>query len=107
MTRSAPACDRRRDRLDRPVAAADLEREAAGRRDALDEVERRRAAERAVEVDEVEPAGPLVAEAPGELDRVAALDRHRLAPALRQAHDAALEDVDGGDDVEGLVLILC
>ena len=70
------------DRASRAVAAADLERKPAGRGDALDEPERRRAVERAVEVDEMEAPRALVAEPPGELDGVAALDRDGLAPAL-------------------------
>ena len=103
MTRSAPAASATRSRRScgsrrRPGP------EAAGRGDALDEAERRAPGEGAVEIDEVEAAGALVAEPPRELDRVAALDRHRLAAALREPDDAALEDVDRRDDVEVVVL---
>ena len=82
MTRSAPAASAAAIELVGAVAAADLERKAAGRRDPLDEPERRRAAERPVEVDEVQAARSLVAEAAGELDGIASLDRDRLAPSL-------------------------
>ena len=92
--------ERRRDRVDRAIAAADLERQAAGGGDPLDEIERGYSAERTVEVDEVEATRALVAEAPSELDRVAALDRDGLSPALGEPDDASFEDVDGRDDFE-------
>ena len=97
-----PGGERRRDRFVGAVAAADLEREAAGRCDPLDEPERRRAAEGAVEIDEVEAAGTLVAEPPGELDGVAALDRDGLAASLREPDDAAVENVDRREELEVL-----
>ena len=97
--------ERRGDRIERAVATADLEWQAAGRRDPLDELERRRAAERAVEVDEVEAARTFVAEAPRELDGIAALDRDRLAPPLRKPHDPSLEDVDRGRHLELSVVL--
>ena len=87
--------ERRRDRVVRAVAAAHLKRQASRGGDSLDEVERRHAAEGAVEVDEVESARALVAEPPCELDRVAALDRHRLPAPLREPHDTPFEHVDG------------
>ena len=102
MTRSAPAAIAVRDRTFGPIAAADLEREPARRRDALDETERRHAAERAVEIDEVEPPCSLVAEPPRELDRVAALDRYRLATPLVEADDAPFEHVDCRQYIEVL-----
>ena len=92
--------ERRRDRIERAVPTADLEWKPAGRRDPLDELERRRAAERAVEVDEVEAARTLVAEPAGELDGIAPLDRDRLASALRKPHDPSLEHVDRGKNIE-------
>src|SRR6185312_3135489 len=76
---------RRRDRLEAPVAASDLERRTAGFRQALDELEARHAGERAVEVDEMEAVGALRCEATGELDRIAALERYRLPPASRES----------------------
>ena len=82
MTRSAPAAIAAAIALVGAVAAADLEREPAGRGDTLDEPERRRAVECSVEIDEVEAPRALVAEPPGQLDRVAALDRDGLATAL-------------------------
>ena len=75
----------RRDRSSRPVAAADLKREPARRCDALDELERGRAGESPVEVDEVQPSRAFVAKPPRELDRIAALDRDRLSAALARA----------------------
>ena len=47
-------------------------------------------------------ARALVPEPPGELDRVAALDRHRLTTALRESDDPTLEDVDRGYHIEVL-----
>ena len=88
--------DRRGDRPVGAVAASDLERKPPGRGDAFDEPERRRAGECSVEVDEVQPPRAFVAEPPGELDRIASLDRDRLATALREADDASFEHVDRG-----------
>ena len=82
ITRSAPAASAAAIASSRAVAAADLEWKPAGRRDALDEPERRRAGERSVEVDEMQPPRAFVAEPAGELDGVASLDRDRLAPSL-------------------------
>jgi hypothetical protein len=45
---------------------------------------------------------PLVPEAPGELDRIAALDRDSLPAPLREANDAAVEDIDCRKELEGL-----
>ena len=98
-----PICSgshRRGDRIERAVSTADLQWQAAGRCDPLDELERRRAAEGAVEVDEVEPPRTFVAEPARELDGVAALHRDRLASALRKPDDASLEDVDRREDLE-------
>ena len=83
ITRSAPGVERRRDRLERAIAAADLERQRAGVRDALDE-------RRGVGAPENAPsrstrwrrARSLGREPSGELDRVAALDRDGVAPSL-------------------------
>ena len=102
MTRSAPAAIAAAIAVCGAIATADLEWEPAGRRDALDEPERRRAAEGAVEVDEVEPSRTFVAEPARELDGIAALDRHRLAPALVEPHDASFEHVDRGENIEVL-----
>ncbi len=44
--------------------------------------------------------GTLVAKPTREFHGVSALDRHRLAPPLRQSDDPPLEDVDGRDDLE-------
>ena len=97
------ACrDRVRDRALGSIAASDLEREPAGRRDALDEPERRRAVECSVEVDEVQASRALVAEPAGKLDGIAALDRHRLAAALMEADDASFEHVDRRQHIEVL-----
>ena len=48
----------------------------------------------------MKPPRALVAEPPRELDRVAALDRHRLASSLREPDDTSFEDVDRREDVE-------
>jgi hypothetical protein len=42
----------------------------------------------------MEAVGALRCEATGELDRIAALERHRLPPASRESDGSALEDVD-------------
>ena len=86
----------------RPVAAPDLKGETPCSRDALDQVERRRAGESAVEVDEVQPRRAFVAKAPRQLDRITSLDRHCLPAALGESHDAAFEDVDRRDQLEVL-----
>ncbi|OEI67227.1 hypothetical protein Cus16_3128 [Curtobacterium sp. ER1/6] len=83
--------------------------DAAGQldRDALDLVDRLRdqpavvaAAERRVEVDEVDPLGTLVAPGAGRGDRVAV---RGLAAglALREADRLTVDDVDGGQQDEG------
>ena len=102
MTRSAPGGDRIGDRSFGSIATSDLEWEPARGRDALDETQRRHAVEGAVEVDEVQPSRTLVAEPPRELDRISALDRHRLAPPLVEAHDAPFEHVDRREHIEVL-----
>ena len=91
---------RRLDRRERPVAAADLDREARRRREALEERGRGGAVERAVEVDHVEPRRALVAVPPGERLGIAALERDGLAPSLGEPHDAAGEHVDRGQHLE-------
>ena len=91
---------RRRDRLERPVAAADLDGTADGSDDPLEKRRGGDAVERAVEVDEVESDGALGVVASGELDGVAAFERHVLAPSTRQTHHASGEDVDRGDHFE-------
>ena len=48
----------------------------------------------------MEPPRAFAAEPARELDGVAALDRDRLATALREPHDASLEDVDRREDLE-------
>ena len=95
-----PSSDGGLDRVDRAVAAADLKREAPCGGDPFDEPERGHAAERAVEVHHVKPPRAVHPEVPSELDRVSTLDRHRLAPALREANDAPFEHVDGRDHIE-------
>ena len=95
-----PGGECRRDRVLAAVAPADLERKPARRRDPLDEAERRSAAECAVEIDQVQAGGPLVTEPPGELDRVAALDRDGLPAPLREPHDASIENVDRREELE-------
>ena len=52
----------------------------------------------------MEATRALVAEAASELDRVSALDRDGLAPALGESDDAPFEDVDGRNDFEVFVL---
>ena len=92
--------ERRLDRRNRPVAAPDLDREIDGRRDRLQEPERGRAVEGAVEVDDVKSRGPVGRVPPCELDGVSALQRDGLPSALREAHDAPSEDVDGRNHFE-------
>ena len=48
----------------------------------------------------MKPGGALRREALGRGDRIAALDGHRFAAALREANDAALENVDRRVDRE-------
>jgi hypothetical protein len=48
----------------------------------------------------VEADGALGLVAPGELDGVAAFERHVLAPSAGQAHCASGENVDRGDHFE-------
>ena len=52
----------------------------------------------------MEAARALVAESPSELDGVAALDRDGLSAALREPHDASVEDVDRRQELEAVVL---
>ncbi len=87
------------DRVEAAVAAADLYRRT-DRGDARDEIEVGSTRERAVEVDEVEPGGALRCEALSRGDRIATLDGHCLPAALREANDAALENVDRRVDRE-------
>ena len=92
--------ERRGDRVERPVAASDLEGQAARVSQTLDELEARHAGERAVEVDQMEARGSFGREPSGEADRVTALERHGVALASREPDGAAAEDVDRGYHVE-------
>ena len=92
--------ERRRHRLDRAIAAPGLHRQRTRGAHPLDEAEARHAGEGAVEVDEMEAAGAFPREPPGEIDRVTALERHRVAPASRQSNGSTAEDVDRGDHLE-------
>ncbi len=92
--------ERRRDRLERPVAAADLDGTVDCGDDPLEERGGGDAVERAVEVDEVESGGALGRVTPGELHRFAAFERYLPATPTRQAHNASGEDVDRRDDFE-------
>ena len=94
---------RRVDQLEAAVAASHLHGDAHGR-NALQEPQIRLAREGAVEIDEVEPGRALGDEALGGCDRVAALDRHLLAPALGEADDASRKHVESRVDGEVLAL---
>jgi len=48
----------------------------------------------------VEPRRALGRQTLRELDRVAALQRHRLAPPTGESDDAPAEDVDGRNDLQ-------
>ena len=89
------------DRVEAAVAAADLHRRAH-RGDARDEAEVGIPRERAVEIDEVEPGGALRSEPLGRGDRIASLDGDRFSAALREADDAAIENVYRRIDREAL-----
>ena len=87
-------------RLERPVAAPDLERQTTSVAHAREEIERGGTRERAVQVDEMQPCRAFRGEAARDLDGVASLDRDRLASSLREPNDSPLEHVYGGDDFE-------
>jgi hypothetical protein len=88
------------DELERPVAAADLERQAACVGDPCDEIEAGHARERAVEVDEMESLGAVGSEPSGELDGVSSLQRLGVAASPREPNCAPAQDIDGGEDSE-------
>ena len=62
-------------------------------------------AARRVEIDHVEPARPCCCEPVGERLRVASEVGRRLEAALDEPHDAAVDEIDGGDDVHGGVTV--
>ena len=94
-------CQRRVDQLEAAVAASHLHGNADGG-NALEETQIRLAGEGAVEIDEMEPGRAFGDEPLGGRDRVAALDRHVLAPALGEADDASREHVERRIDGEVL-----
>jgi len=69
-------------------------------RDTFDEIERGRATERAVEIDEVEAKRALIAEPTSELDGISALYGDGLTASLGEPDDAPFEDIDCGNHVE-------
>src|SRR5262249_45030231 len=79
-------------------AAADLHRDPDGTDDARDGRGLRPAAQRGVEVHEVDPLRALALEATRDVGRVHGVDRLLVRAALLQAHDAALAQVDRGHD---------
>jgi len=56
---------------------------------------------RAVEVDDVDPAGPCLRKAAGDDRRVVGVDLFALEVALTEAHDAPVAEVDRREDLEG------
>jgi len=50
----------------------------------------------------MEAAGALVCEAPGEVDGIAAFERHRVASASRKSDGASAENVDRGYHFEAV-----
>ena len=76
-----PRVECRGNRRDRAVAAAHLYREADRGRRRSSEATRRRAGERAVEIDDVQSCRASSAASPRELNRIAALQRDLLAPS--------------------------
>ena len=107
ITRAAPAFQSRRDHLERAVTAAYLKRNVArGLGNPAHQLQRRLPREGAVEVDHVQEARSLLDEAARRGDGIAALDRHALAPAFRQANAASFEHVDCGIDDETHVNML-
>ena len=88
------------DRLERAVAAADLDGTVDRVDDPLEERRGGNAVERAVEVDEVEADGAFGRVAPGKLHGIATLERYLLATPTRQAHHTSSEDVDRRNDFE-------
>jgi len=59
------------------------------------------AAEGAVEIDEVHPAGPVLREAARDGDRVPGVRGRAVRVALAQTHDAPALDVNGGKELHG------
>ena len=104
--REAPEDDargarRRERRLDgRPVAqaAADLDRNGRGRDDLGDRAGVAAGPERRVEVDDVDPVGPLRREAEGDLDGALRVDRPLRRVAVEKADDLPSHQVDGGPE---------
>ena len=86
-------------RHDRAVAAAHLHRQA-DRDETLEQATRRRAGERAVEIDDVQSCGSVRGEPPRELDRIAALQRDLLAPSSAESHGTPCEHVHRRDHFE-------
>ena len=83
------------DRFDRPQAAADLYGHVEFTGDPLDVLEvRRRAGARAVEIDNVEIASPVLDPAPRGIERVGVVHGPGVEVALREPDGLAVEDVD-------------
>ncbi len=100
-----PRRERLVDRLGRAEAAADLQPAALAR----DETREQRAVllaalagARGVEIDHVQPARALRREAVGEGLGVGAEVGRRVEASLDEAHDAAVDEIDGGDDIHAL-----
>ena len=103
-TRSAPAPTASQHRLDGAQAAAELDRHAGARGDALEVLEVHRApVARAVEVHDVQPRRALGDPAPRGLERVGVVDLAALEVALLEPHRLAAEDVDRRDRARALV----
>ena len=100
ITRLAPARDGAADRLERPIAAADLDRELGRLDEALEQPARRSAVERATEVDDVQTQGAVLLVSPGKGDGIATFERHGLPASLEKPDDPALEHVDRRNHVE-------
>src|SRR5690606_36032668 len=58
-------------------------------------------AERAIQIDDMQSRGSSLLEGPCKRDRVVGVHGALVALATRQAHDAPLQQINGGDDFKG------
>ena len=97
MPSSRPPC------TDSDAAQSPAELEPYGGRNQLSDAPHDRevvtGAERAIQVDDVYPAGALLDEALGDRDGVVSINGLPRRLALAQANDAAVSNVDGGKEI--------
>ena len=100
---AAPGGQRPLEGLGVADAAAHLDLDVERPDDAGEQLGVGAAPERGVEVDEVQPLGALLLPGQGGLDRVAELSPG-AGDALHELHGAALDDVDGGQQLQAGLL---